>query len=704
MADNDDLAKKLSGLNDQALQKVVDAKAGRTHQKIRFAIIDTDDEGSMRKTEEIDPLSGTKLAKSVVVSKDDLKRGKHMPSLAFKEDPTAINFYQALWKPKPHNLYPDHILKLVSHRDNLVAAIVSTRSNQISAFGRELQDRFATGFRIEPRPGVMEDATNEQKEALQKRIEDASKILSGCGTEEGVRFDDKMSFSTFLGLQTRQSLVFGRFATEIRFTRDMDGGRKFHSFRPTDVGTIYQASKRHEQVEAVRKQAYHLIQQQKGNQEKLKPEKFENDEYDWVQVIEGKPRQAFTPEEMIVHNVFPVTDIEMRDYPVSPIETVIDGIATHMNIVQHNKLYFQSGRAARGMIVIKSQDVDQGLVAQIRQHFNASINNVSNAWRVPVFGVDPEDEVAWAPFDMSSGRDMEFQYLSDQNAREICSAFQISPEELPGYQHLSRGTNSQALSESSNEYKLEAARDVGIRPLLNMFQDFINDHLLPLIDPAVAQLCALKLYGLDADTEEKEDTNITNRMPIDLSLDEILERKEKDPVGKEWGGRFIFNPNWQSILDKYFKVGDIKKQFFGVEPDKDGNDDYVRDPFWFQFQQLKMQAEQMEQQAQAQQQQAMQPQQPEGGGDSGGGDDQGSEGGDDGGSKGKDSGQEQQSELASGADQAIDMMSKSEGQLPPNKRRLLQLHKKIVKDAMDSWEKDSEEALAQIVGAVKGEK
>jgi hypothetical protein len=57
---------------------------------------------------------------------------------------------------------------------------------------------------------------------------------------------------------------------------------------------------------------------------------------------------------------------------------------------------------------------------------------------------------------------MEFQYLNDTNARVIMSAFQVSPEELPGYQHLSRGTNNQALSESNNEYKLEAARDVGI--------------------------------------------------------------------------------------------------------------------------------------------------------------------------------------------------------------------------------------------------
>lgn len=664
------------------LQGVVDAKLGRARGRIKFAIHDTDDEGAIRKAEERHPLSGTPLAKSVANYTQDIKRGAEVQRLAFEEDPTSTNYYQSLWIPKIGQL-PDHVLKQVSHRDSLVSSILNTRGNQMSAFGRELQDRFATGYRIEPRPGIMEDATNEQKELLQRRIEDASKLLGSCGSLEGVAFDERMSLSTFLALQTRNALVFGRFATEIIYSREPDGGRKFHSFRPSDCGTIYRiAPSGQGHADNVRAQALHLLEKLRGPEaDKLKPEKFKNDEYAWIQIIDGKPRQAFTPEEMIVHNMFPVTDIELRGYPISPIETVIDGIATHMNIVQHNKLYFQSGRAARGMVVIKSPDVDQGLVAQIRQHFNASINSVSNAWRVPVFGIDPEDEVEWAPFDMAAGRDMEFQYLSDQNAREICSAFHISPEELPGYQHLSRGTNSQALSESSNEYKLEAARDVGIRPLLNQFQDFLNDHILPLVDPGVAQLCTLKLYGLDADTEEKEDTNLTNRLQLDLTLDEILERKEKDPIGKEWGGRFIFNPAWQSILDKYFSVADIKKHFFGLTPTED--DAYVRDPFWFNFQQLKQQAQQMEQQAQAQQQQAQAEQQSQQ--EEQGGDDQG----------------EEESELAQGADKAMDLMSKSEKQLPPNKRRLLHLHKKIVKDTMDQWEKDSKEALAAVVEAAK---
>jgi S1-C subfamily serine protease len=74
----------------------------------------------------------------------------------------------------------------------------------------------------------------------------------------------------------------------------------------------------------------------------------------------------------------------------------------------------------------------------------------------------------------------------------------MSPEELPGYAHLSRGTNNQALSESNNEYKMQAARDVGIKPLIKQWEDFLNACILPILDPTLAKLVTIQLLGLDA--------------------------------------------------------------------------------------------------------------------------------------------------------------------------------------------------------------
>ena len=449
--------------------------------------------------------------------------------LAFEKDPTTNVEHANLYRPKT-NLIPDNLLKRIAIQDDLVAAIVNARANQVSAFGRPQPDRFSTGFKIEIKPGVNDDATKQQKEEIQKRIKEVTDKLISCGEKKGWSDRDKLSFSQFLSISTRNALVCGRFATEIIYVQDATSSfeKKFHSFRPIDAGTIYRAAPYKEATEQVREEARKLLENIANKKLPKEPEK-KDEEYTWVQVIEGRAVQAFTAEECVVHNCYPVSDVELQGYPLTPLDTVIAAVTTHINITTHNKLYFQNGRATRGMLVIKSEDVDEGVVKQIRQHFNAAINNVNNAWRMPVFQVGPQDEVSWQAID-SGQRDMEFQYLSDTNARVILSAFQMSPEELPGYAHLSRGTNNQALSESNNEYKLEAHRDVGIRPLLAQFQDFVNEVLFPLIDPNLSKLCVIKLQGLDADTAEKESIRIQQDAPLHMDYDEIREKDRKSVV------------------------------------------------------------------------------------------------------------------------------------------------------------------------------
>ncbi|MDE2425719.1 MAG: phage portal protein [Elusimicrobia bacterium] len=299
----------------------------------------------------------------------------------------------------------------------------------------------------------MDRLKEDKKQELQQRIGKAIDKLLTCGSNDGLPLRDQMSLTEFLYVQARSAVSMGRFATEIIWTTTGE----FHSFRPLDAGTMYKAVPQKNQIDTIRKQARGLLEGLKNK--KLQPEKFENDEYDWVQVISSKPVQAFGPQEAIVYNCYPANDVEFYGYPVSPIDTVIASVTTHLNITNHNKIYFQNGRAARGILVIRSQNVDTATVNMIRNQFNSSINGVTNSWRLPIFAMrDEKDEVNWVSMDPST-RDAEFSFLYESNARVILSAFQMSPDELPGYSHLSRGTNAQTLSESNSEYKLEAARD-----------------------------------------------------------------------------------------------------------------------------------------------------------------------------------------------------------------------------------------------------
>lgn len=631
--------------------------------------------------------------------------GDTIERLAFDTDPSLNNTYQSLYKVK-QRLLPDEVLKRIGIQDDLVAAICNARSNQLSSFGRPQPDRFSTGFKIEPEPGLLEKLNDEEKKKLQDRISAAELKILSCGETKGWKDTDALSFGQFMHMCARNACLFGRVAVEAIYSMGMDGKKKFHSFRPIDAGTIYRAAPQKEAGDSVRKQARKLLEQIKNKD--LEPERFQDDEYAWVQVIGGRPVQAFTAEECLVHNFYPVTDVELDGYPLTPLDTIITAVTTHINIGNHNKLYFQSGRAARGMIVIKSDDADDGVIKHIRQQFQASINSVGNAWRMPIFGVGTDDDIGWYPIDNSS-RDMEFQYLSDTNARVILSGFQMSPEELPGYAHLSRGTNNQALSESNNEYKLEAHRDVGIRPMLAQFQNFMNSKILPLIDEELSKTCSMKFVGLDVETAEKESTRLQQDMAVHMSMDEVLDKVEKKPVGKEWGGQFLLNPQWQAVLDKYVPQGMIMEHFFGMKgAAKDPRYDFLNNPNYFQQMGL-LQAQQQAEQAQQQAQQ----QPPPGGGDDGGGGGGGEApgGGDDGGSGAQDAGQQPQpggddasataddqpQDLTRSLDQLSGLLSKSEAQMPTSRRKLLAQQRMFVRKALQAFEAESKEALKEIM-------
>jgi hypothetical protein len=634
-------------------------------------------------------MGGGTLAKSVLNMLDG--PDDSIERLAFERDPQRINEFAGVYRPKLQ-LLPDALLKRIAIQDDLVASAVHARSNHISQFGRKQVDRHQKGFKFEVDASIAERLDEDGEKKLQQRIDRAERLLLTCGHTKGWAEQDKCSFAEYLYMQARYAVVVGRMATEVvRVPDPEDPGNedklRFHSFRPVDAGTIYYSAPYHEANDQVRKAALRLLETLKN--EKLQPEKFENEEYAWVQVIEGRPVQAFGPKELLVHNFYPVTDIELQGYPLTPLDTAIAAVTTHLNITNHNRLYFQHGRAARGMLIIKSADVDAEVVAAVKQQFNASINAVQNAWRMPVFGIGPEDDLTWAPID-SGARDMEFQYLSDQNARTILAAFSMSPEEIPGYQHLSRGTNNQSLSESNEEYKLTAARDVGIRPLIAWFEDFLNASIVPLIDPELAKVCKLRLIGLDVDTEEKESIRISQDAPLHMTYNDILQKVEKKPLPKHTGADIPLNPTFFQYAQSFMTFGQFLETFCGVEgasqhPDKQ----FYQNPFWFQNQQMMQAAQQA--QMQAQQAQPGQPGQPppDGGGSPspGGGQPAPDQGGDD---------------LGSGIDQVIEALARSElskGErmsLPQAKKLLRARHKAATRAIMSAWKDESRATVASI--------
>jgi hypothetical protein len=516
------------------------------------------------------------------------------PRIAFTEDPVGADHYAGVYKLKKR-LLPDSVIKMIRTQNHLIASILRARANTMSMFGHIKKDRFDIGVSVEVKADFEPYIKPEQMVKVQDRIERFKRILINCGSNEGLKDNEKMTLSEFFYLQTIDGMSFGRFATEIVYEENDNGNphelsdraKKFNRFRPADAGTMYKTVKKGESASSIRASGIRQLQSVTGN--KIRGDLFESDEYAWVQVIDGMPKQAFASDEMVVYNLFPSNDIDHNGYPVTPIDTCISSITTHLSIDAYNKLYFQNGRASKGILVVQSEEIDQNTINSLKQEFMASINNVGNSFRVPVFGVGTQDNVNWLPM-VSSAGDGEFQFLYDAVARNILSTFSMSPDELPGYGHLSRGTNQQTLSESSNEFKLTAARDTGLRPLILKFQAFINEKLFQIIDPELAQICTVSLSGLDAQSKEQESLRLQQDMPIHMTYDEVLSGVDKEQIGERMGGKVPFNERYQIIADKYMNVSDMMAEYM-KDPSAlaDPMLKYKRDPFWIQSAQILMQ-------------------------------------------------------------------------------------------------------------------
>ncbi len=376
---------------------------------------------------------------------------KKAPQLAFSTLPQPQDNYLGLYKTQ-RRLLPDSVKKEIRMQCHLVAAILRGRGGMMSLFGHLKKDRFDVGVELALKQEFYDILTPEQYEKVMERMKKAERLLLNCGHTAGLEHHDRLSLAQYIDIQIQNGLCFGRFATEMIYDRDVepdaDGNYPFNRFRPRDVSTMMIPVRKGEYIgNNLREAAMAMLESISGEKPKIDINRLREDQYAWIQVIEGMPRQAFTHREMLVCDLFPTTDIEKNGYPVSPLDTIIRSVTTHISIDAYEELYFQNGRATRGMLVIKSDEIDRALMDNMQMQFNASINSVSNSFRTPIFGMGKDDAVDWLPFNGEGLQDNQFNYLYDSIARNIMSAFSMSPDELPGYNHLSKGTNSQTLSE-----------------------------------------------------------------------------------------------------------------------------------------------------------------------------------------------------------------------------------------------------------------
>lgn len=515
---------------------------------------------------ELSPSRDRQLVKFLIDTVDENKyQRSQFVQKGYEYDPNNPRAFEGLYR-KRDNLLPYYVVKQLAENDDLLAIILMIRGNQLSQFGHVQTDRHKIGYKLSYRSSKVLELPADKRKELAERVSKVRDLIYNCGHTHGLKNFEQKTFPQFLKEVVRAALLVGFAPVEIVKSE----GGAFHHFKVLDFGTIYRApliNKNQPNLENHFKQIFEELKKLRDqnphmypvNLGRMEPGKFIEGHYSWVQVMNTVPVMAFTDNELICHYYYVNNEIQWNSYPFSPLEGVVKDITSHIHASAHNANYFKNGRAARGFLTIKSDDITEIELQRIRTQFYASINSSANSWRMPLFGIGATDEIAFQPFDQGN-RDQEFVYLSDNLARVILSAFGVDPSELPGFGHLARGTFSQALSESSNEYSLQVARSAGFKPLLYDTQVLMN-KILNIIDPMVSDYCVFEFVGLDIDDPQKESVRLQQDMNIFLTQNDIQKTVEKDPV--PIGGNYPLNPQYLNAIREHYSEGVMQYAFSG---------------------------------------------------------------------------------------------------------------------------------------------
>ena len=367
----------------------------------------------------------------------------------------------------------DYDQLLAMTRVPLIAAIIQTRVNQIAEFATPAKDGLSVGFmlRLKDRSIAPTEEHSTQMEAMYKFILD-------CGDN---RISYENNFESFLRMLVRDSLTYDQACFEV--VRNRGGG--IAGFLNVDSRTIRRAKMTEEEREAGRR-----------NQENAQ----------FVQIIDNKPAAEFNGRDMCFGIRRPRSDVRFHGYGFPELEEAVGLITNLLNADIYNAANFTNGISVAGIIAVKSK-MNPQLFRSFRREFYQMLSGSANAKKTPLVQLDPDSNEDLKALNLSSNnKDMEFQQWQHYLLKSICALYQIDPMEV-GFQFGQEGLRS-ALNESSGADRILMSKEKGLRPLLRAIQQWINRYIVDELDDRYE----LVFVGLDMTTAKEQ---------LDMNLDKV---------------------------------------------------------------------------------------------------------------------------------------------------------------------------------------
>jgi len=451
-------------------------------------------------------------------------------------DPLTLQ-YSLGYKDRRYSVTYD-TLKKISGQLSIISAIINTRAAQVASFSQPYRSTRSLGFVIKHKEA--DHPTTASEVAFIKELEN---FVLNCGRAEKNPYSrqPRDDFESWLRKIVRDSLLFDQSCTEV--VPDRLGLP--YEFLAVDASTIRIASdnryvginssyhSRTGFVPSVPSRFAGLYQGREYGNDDIRT--AEGDEVAYVQVVNGQIENIYSDKEMIFGVRNPRTDIYTSGYGLSELEQLITIITAHLNAETYNRHFFTQGSAPKGILNLRGDNWTPDQLEEFRRHWSAQVAGVDNAWKTPVL---QSEGIEWIEL-ARSNQEMEFGRWMEYLLKITCGVFLIDPAELNFDMH--GGVQQTPLFESSQEWKLKASRDRGLKPLLRFVARMINKNIIDRIDDHFT----LEFVGLDELSEQDKHNLLVEQLSSYLTLNEVRRQADLPDLP---GGDVPLNPTYLQLM------------------------------------------------------------------------------------------------------------------------------------------------------------
>lgn len=460
---------------------------------------------------------------------------RNMRSLDY--DPLAIQYAMG-FKDRKYSVTYD-VLKRIPHQVAIVSAILQTRCNQVASFSVPFRASKSVGFSIKHK-----DPSHLTTKSEMEFIKDLETFIYNCGysapnPHSNTKRDD---FESFLKKIVRDSLMYDQACVEV--VPDRRGMP--YEFMAVDASTIRiaavdtpygpnntwhaRAANYSGATTTDDRTAYRSMKLFEGTRA--------DKQADFVQVINGQIENVYDRDEMIFGVRNPRTDIYIQGYGYGELEQLVTIVTAHLYAEEYNRRFFSQGSAPKGILNFKGDAMTPDMLEGFRRQWRANLEGVENSWKTPI--LQAENGIEWTDL-QPTNRDMEYGSWLEYLIKITAAVFLIDPAELNF--DLKGGVQQTPLFESSQEWKLKASRDKGLKPLLRFIAKTINENIVSKIDDHFV----FDFAGLEELTEQEKHTLRTEQVSSYLTLNEV--RRTDDLPDLEHGD-IPMNPTYLQAMQQ----------------------------------------------------------------------------------------------------------------------------------------------------------